>query len=156
MWFREGEGWDQRGTADLAQFLPPPSNSGPQEMERIVGSVRGHLLRIPTTTGGHLWSPTLYLLGQPQCTNAVLPQRGRRLAGFGSKGQVPCSCFKAFTPQPHSSCPTDCGCHHPLPGLLIGRKHWAKEENQKQRGGRAGWCHCSTALAWGQEMGCLS
>lgn len=41
---------DQKGTADLAQFPQPPSNSGPQEMERIAGSVRGHLLLCPPLT----------------------------------------------------------------------------------------------------------
>lgn len=38
---------DQRRTADLAQFPQRPSNSGPQEVERIAGNVRGHLLLCP-------------------------------------------------------------------------------------------------------------
>lgn len=48
---------DQRGTADLAQFPQPPSNSGPQEMERIAGSVRGHLLLCPSPPPGTSLSP---------------------------------------------------------------------------------------------------
>lgn len=51
---------DQRGIADLASFLP--SNSGPQEMWIIAGSVRGHLLVCPRP----LVTPTLRLLGQLQ------------------------------------------------------------------------------------------
>ena len=51
---------DHTGTADLAQFLPPPSNSGPQEMERIAGSVKGHLLLLPPSP-----RPTGHLSGHP-------------------------------------------------------------------------------------------
>lgn len=59
---------DQRETADLAQHpSQPPSNSGPQEMERIAGSVRGHLLLLFPSLG----TPTLHLLGQPQDTHAA-------------------------------------------------------------------------------------
>lgn len=64
---------DQRGTADLAQFPQPPSNSGPQEMERIAGSVRGHLLLCPPSLGTSLITPTLHLLGQSQYTQATPP-----------------------------------------------------------------------------------
>lgn len=58
---------DQRGTADLA----PSSNSGPQEMERIAGSVRRHLLLCPPLTRHLPGHPTLHLLGQPQDTQAT-------------------------------------------------------------------------------------
>ncbi|EAW90423.1 hCG1986698, partial [Homo sapiens] len=44
----------------------------------------------------------------------------QEVAGLGSKGQVPCSCSRAIAPEPHSSWPTDCGCHSPVPGLLMG------------------------------------
>lgn len=66
---------DQRGTADLAQFPQPPSNSGPQEMERIAGSVRGHLLLCPSPPPPrHLpVTPTLRLLDQPQYIQATPP-----------------------------------------------------------------------------------
>lgn len=135
---------DHTGTADLAQFLPPPSNSGPQEMERIAGSVKGHLLLLPPhPLGTSQVTPKLRLLGQPHYTHACSSLAGRRLAGLGSKGQVPCSCFRAITPEPHSSCPTDCGCPNPLPRTPNRKKHWDREENQKQRGGRAEGCHSS-------------
>lgn len=64
---------DQRGTADLAQFLPPPSNSGPQEMERIAGSVKGHLLLLPPapSLGTSLVMPTsVYTLLLPSLQKA--------------------------------------------------------------------------------------
>lgn len=65
---------DQRGTADLAQFPQPPSNSGPQEMERIAGSVRGHLLLCQAPPPRHLpVTPTLRLLDKPQYIQATLP-----------------------------------------------------------------------------------
>lgn len=65
---------DQRGTADLAQSPPPPSNSGPQEMERT-SAVAGLL-------DGHLWAP-------PQSASLVgLGVQVLLLPSLGSQGQV--------------------------------------------------------------------
>lgn len=64
---------DQRGTADLAQFPPPPSNSGPQEMERIAGSVRRHLLCAPLSLGTSLVTPHSASLASLRIHRLLLP-----------------------------------------------------------------------------------
>lgn len=117
----------------MAQFPTSPSNSGPQETERIAGSVRGHCFCCPRSLGISLVTPTLCLLSIHMLLSP--PQPGRGLAGLGSKGQVPCSCSKAITPKPHSSWPTDCSCCSPLPGLLIGRNTGTKRKTRSKEGG---------------------
>lgn len=58
---------DQRGTADLAQFPPPPSNSGPPEMERtsaVAGPLTGHLCLLGRPRRQVLLPPSLSSQGQ--------------------------------------------------------------------------------------------
>lgn len=105
---------DQRGAVDLAQFLPPPSNSGPQEMEST-SAVAGPLT-------GHLWAPphsaslaSLSVQASVPCSLASPP-----------KGRWPCRCSRAITPKPQSD------------GFLPNRrKPWDKEENEAK--GRGSW-----------------
>lgn len=95
---------DQRGTADLAQSPPPPSNSGPQEMERT-SAVAGPL-------DGHLWAP-------PQSASlASLGVQVLLLPSLGSQGQVALRTLGGRYPT------TTIGGFHPNR-----RKPWDKEEN---------------------------
>lgn len=85
---------DQRGIADLAQFLPTPIKfwaTGNEENGRKCEGASASLPPPPLVT------LILHLLGQPQYTYTASPYPGRRLAGLGSRGQVPCSCSRAVT-----------------------------------------------------------
>lgn len=82
--------------------------------------MKGHLLQLTPLTGhlpGHPHSlPPWPLSVYAHCSSLAWQE----VAGLGSKGQVPCSCSRAIAPEPHSSWPTDCGCHSTLPGLRMG------------------------------------
>lgn len=148
----QGRGTDgpHTGTADLAQFLPPPSNSGPRNGENSRKCEGASASAAP--------SPTRHLSGHPKETPPSWPASlytclllpSRQEAGWVRIGQVPCSCFRAITPEPHSvvqqtvAVPTLCQ------GLLIGR-NTGTEENQKQREGEL---KAATAVSprWGQEI----
>lgn len=129
---------DQRGTADLAQFLPPPSNSGPQKMKRIAGSARGHLLLLPRFIGhlhGHPntlppWPASVYTCCSPLAWQGVGWVRIQRagalqlLQGSYSKATLQLA-NSLWLLQPSARAPN-------------WKKHWDKEGNRKQRGRRAG------------------
>lgn len=143
----------QRGTADLAQFLPPPSNSGPQELERIAGSVRGASAFAVPHAGlfcDHPNTPPPWPTSVYTCCSCLT---SRRLAGLRSKGQVLCSCFKAITLKPHSQLSNGLWLFQPSARTPNWKKHWDKEENQKPRGGKAGWCHSNQPLSWDKRRG---